>query len=109
MVELGRVRRPTQDRERPQAAGKPGIERIGIAPQFDAAVALARDALRCLLGRRDDHGHDAEHQDLGRIAALGFAVPVQHIDLVRHLGGPGGEQVAGVGVAGDELERLAFP
>jgi hypothetical protein len=36
-------------------------------------------------------------------------VATQHVELVHHVGGRGGEQVAGVAVAGDETQRLLLP
>ena len=43
-----------------------------------------------------------------RVTSLGLAVPVEHLDLVGHLGRLDAEQVAGVGVLGHQAQRLAL-
>ena len=48
----------------------------------------------------------ASSSDRRRVPVLVGAVAVEDLELVGHLGRLGGEEVAGVGVAGDEPERL---
>ena len=45
--------------------------------------------------------------DVVVVAALALAVLAQHVELVRELGGV--EEVAGVGVLGDQPQRLRSP
>ena len=45
---------------------------------------------------------------VGGVAAFGVAVASEHVELVGDLVGRRGEQVAGVGVAGDQAQGLAL-
>ncbi len=54
MFELGRPLGPAEDREGPEPARKPGVERVGIAPQFARAEALACQRERFFFGFGDD-------------------------------------------------------
>ena len=53
-LEFGRVVGPTEDREWPQRAREPRVERVGIARQVGRAVAFPSLAQRIFFRQRDD-------------------------------------------------------
>jgi hypothetical protein len=55
-LQFRRLFRPAQRGERPQRRGKPGVEHVGIAGQFDRACRRCASAcgLRLILGRLDE-------------------------------------------------------
>jgi hypothetical protein len=75
-------------------------------PTATAASSLRR-AASCVVRRSDVHRGHARLGDLPGIPLLGLAVALQHAEQVPHALDVA-EEVAGVGVPGDEAQRLAL-